>query len=415
MRAGVLLFTDASASPPTHILKDSHTGMVFRLNGTTRRLCELLDGSRTLDEVAAPFGETGGRTARGLVEKWSALGLVESAEPIVPVDDEAAAAPAAGTDAAGPPRILALLARYNPLFLRLVSFDPTPMLRCIDRPLGFLFAPLALPGFLLLFGLAVSLLVSKHTLVGHSFAVFGFFHHWVVVYVVMAASGFIHETGHSLACWHLGRKVPSMGLILYCFILGAYSDVNDAWTLPWRQRVVVALGGLYFEAILWSAIVLTWYLTPPFSPANQVAFVLLVVLGTRILLNLYPFLRLDGYFVVSDLLGMPNLRPRSFGYLVTRLPGLRGRYRSLAPTSLRQRMVYLAYGALGLASVVAFMAWGLGFLHRVGLRLLPGAVDVVFPAVVALFLLAIAIGVFMFFWGLEHARRWTAPVRGDGA
>ncbi|HKE18127.1 MAG TPA: hypothetical protein VKB80_24790 [Kofleriaceae bacterium] len=414
MRDGVLLFTDASASPPTHILKDSQTGLVFRLNATTRRLCELLDGSRTLDEVAAPFGESGGRTARGLVEKWSALGLVEPAEPFAAEPGAPAAPAAAGSESGGPPRLLSLLGRYNPLFLRLVSFDPTPMLRRIDRPLGWLFAPAAPPAFLALFGLAICLLASRHALVGRSFAVFGFFHHWVVVYVLMAVSGFIHETGHSLACWHLGRKVPSMGLLLYCFTLGAYSDVNDAWTLPWRQRVVVALGGLYLEAILWSAIALTWYATPPFSAPNQVAFVLLVVLGTRILLNLYPFLRLDGYFILSDLLGMPNLRPRSFAYLVTRVPGLRGRYRALAPTRLRQRIVYLVYGSLGMASVLAFMGWGLRFLHRVALRLVPGAADAIFAAVVALFLLAMAVGVFMFFWGLEHARRWTVPARGDG-
>lgn len=119
----------------------------------------------------------------------------------------------------------------------------------------------------------------------------------------------VHEFGHAYACKHFGGRVPEMGAYFIIFTPCAYVDASASWGFPSRlQRVIVGLGGMYFESIVAMLAVIVWSLTSagPIHSAAQYVIVLSSVI--TIGFNANPLMKYDGYYVLSDLTGIPNLR-----------------------------------------------------------------------------------------------------------
>ncbi|HEY9080278.1 site-2 protease family protein [Magnetovibrio sp.] len=134
-----------------------------------------------------------------------------------------------------------------------------------------------------------------------------------VLLAAIVISKIVHELGHALTAKRYGCRVPVMGL---AFILGAplaYTDVSDTWRLEKnRERLFVSSAGILAETVL--AVIATWgWLILPDSPARTACFVLASTgwIGTLVI-NLNPFMRFDGYYILSDALGIRNLQGRSF-------------------------------------------------------------------------------------------------------
>lgn len=140
---------------------------------------------------------------------------------------------------------------------------------------------------------------------------------------------------------------------------------------------------------------------------------MVVSLVVRIVLNLYPFLRFDGYFVLSDALGMPNLQRRSFTILAATVPLVGQRYRILTQKFKERRLFMLGYGVIGLVSAIIF--FGLAFRNglRLGAFALPEHVAVVRAVLIVVFSVLIISGVGRFFYFLELARKY-AIAEGEG-
>src|SRR5439155_42290 len=146
------------------------------------------------------------------------------------------------------------------------------------------------------------------------------------------------------------------------FQLAFYCNVSDAWLPPEKsKRLWVTLAGPYVELVLWAIAVLTWRFTGADTWLSAMALVVVVTSGVRLVFNLNPLIRLDGYYLLSDALSLPNLRARAFSYVSARLARLR---RSQGPTLLeaspRERRIYLAYGLLALTAEVTVPENGIG-------------------------------------------------------
>ena len=133
----------------------------------------------------------------------------------------------------------------------------------------------------------------------------------------------IHEFGHALACRRFGGHVPEMGVMMFVLAPLAYVDANAAWSFPERRhRIAVSLAGMYFEIAMAAIAVLVWVATPP-GLANTLAYqTVLLASVTTVLFNLNPLMRFDGYHLLTDLVGVPNLRQRGkeeFGAIADRL------------------------------------------------------------------------------------------------
>lgn len=128
----------------------------------------------------------------------------------------------------------------------------------------------------------------------------------VVLLVILKG---VHEFGHAYACRHFGGAVPEMGLFFIVFTPCAYVNASASWSFSRRhRRIVVALAGMYFESIAAMGALLMWAFSGPslVREAAQQALILATVVTVGF--NINPLMKFDGYYVLADLLGIPELR-----------------------------------------------------------------------------------------------------------
>ena len=123
----------------------------------------------------------------------------------------------------------------------------------------------------------------------------------------------LHELGHAFTAKRHGCRIPSMGVAFLVLWPMAYTDTNDVWRLTSRhQRLQVAAAGILTELVIAAWATLAWALLPD-GTLRSAAFVLATTSWVATLaVNASPFMRFDGYFILSDALEIPNLHERSF-------------------------------------------------------------------------------------------------------
>ena len=153
-----------------------------------------------------------------------------------------------------------------------------------------------------------------------------------------------HELGHATACSRYRVRPGDIGFAVYLILPAVYCDVNRAWLLPRRQRVIVDIGGLLFETALGCVYVIAGAI----FGAWILALAAVMVLGNLIWV-LNPFGRFDLYWTLADAFGVTNLRKESW----RALQGLFRREPGIARMKRSMRIVLAGY-AIGMA---AFLGW----------------------------------------------------------
>ena len=136
---------------------------------------------------------------------------------------------------------------------------------------------------------------------------------FVAYAVTLVGVKFLHELGHAFTAKRMGCRVPTMGVAFLVLWPMAYTDTNDTWRLTNRwQRLRVAAAGIATELHIAAWATLAWAVLPD-GEARSAAFVLATTSWVATLaINASPFMRFDGYFILSDWLDLPNLHDRSF-------------------------------------------------------------------------------------------------------
>lgn len=128
----------------------------------------------------------------------------------------------------------------------------------------------------------------------------------VGLFLFMLLSSFFHELGHASACKHFGVQHGGIGFGLYLTFPVLYTDVTEVWKLNRTQRCVVNIAGVYFQSYWLIGLLIGFFLT-----GNDILRYLILIMNFGFLMTLNPFFKFDGYWIASDLLGVPNLRARS--------------------------------------------------------------------------------------------------------
>ena len=128
----------------------------------------------------------------------------------------------------------------------------------------------------------------------------------LLLYLVLSVTNTFHEFGHTSALKYFKESPKEIGFAIYLFLPVFYADVSKVWNLKRKQRIVVNLGGIFFELILLNIVMLCYFLT------KEVIFLLaFLMIDIKLLFTFLPFLRNDGYWFFSDLWGFSHLKDDS--------------------------------------------------------------------------------------------------------
>jgi putative peptide zinc metalloprotease protein len=203
----------------------------------------------------------------------------------------------------------------NILYIRLPGWDPERTLKVIYPFFRWMYTP---------FGvfLAVAMFLAATTLLTVQFQEFhsrlpGFQQFFAgpnlaYLWVVLGCAKIIHEFGHGLTCKHFRGECHEMGMMFLVLSPCLYCDVSDSWLLrnKWA-RIMIGAAGMYIEIVLSSLAVFGWWFSQPGLFHNLCLNLFFVSTITTVIFNANPLMRYDGYYMMADLLEIPNLRPKA--------------------------------------------------------------------------------------------------------
>ncbi|GAA1151830.1 hypothetical protein [Nocardioides aquiterrae] len=289
--AGVQLMGEMPGSGyrETPALARRADGQVVQLTPLLYLLLSELDGDRTPAELADALSTATGRQVSAenveqLTDKLRRLGL------------------AATTDGAEPE-----LRRSNPLLalrFKAVVSDPDRTRR-LTAPFARLFNPVLVLAVVAVFAWITWWVLFERGLASATHDAFARPGLLLAVLAITVLSAGFHEFGHAAAARRGGATPGAMGVGLYLIWPAFYTDVTDSYRLGRGGRLRTDLGGLYFNALVAVATTLTWWAT------DYDALLLLVATQVlQMLHQLLPLVRFDGYHVLADLTGVPDLFQR---------------------------------------------------------------------------------------------------------
>lgn len=298
-----------------YLLQDRASGRFHRFSPAAHALIGLMDGRRSVDRIWHEAGErlgddlpTQDETIRLLAQLYQANALVTDASPDA---TELAFRGQRMRDQQFWGRL------RSPLALKLPVVDPN---RLLDRALPFVAPLLGLPGVLLwlaVVGLGGFLAVRHFealttTVADRVLAT----ENLVLLFFVFPVVKILHELGHAFATKRWGGEVHEMGVMLLVGIPVPYVDASASTAFQGRwQRAAVGAAGVIVELFVASCALLVWVSVEP-GFARAVAFNTVVIASvSSLVFNGNPFLRFDAYYVLSDVLEIPNLGTRANQYL----------------------------------------------------------------------------------------------------
>ena len=187
---------------------------------------------------------------------------------------------------------------------------------------------------------------------------------WVVMFFI----GFIHETCHGLGCKHTGGEVHGMGFLLIYLSPAFYCDTTEAFVYGGKwQRIITVAAGLWSGLIICSVATLLWWGTPPGSYVHDFSYMLMLASGILpVLINLNPLIKLDGYYLFTELLEVVELKERSTQFVTSWVKSNIFRLPVEVPyVALRRRLLYVPYTFLSGVYSYTLLFFVVSFLYNV--------------------------------------------------
>lgn len=298
------------------IVKNPTTGEYFRLGPCEGFLLQLLDGKHSSGEICrlfeARFQESfSSEDLAGFLELAAAQRLLEL--PHAPGAGETHARDSSVPQA---PETAANDGFQSLFYWRKRLIDPDRLLTWLARRAWFIWTWPFVAATVMLMAVAMALgwMNGAQYVTGLANAV-----RWetaVLAWLMILGTAVLHEFAHGMTCKHFGGEVHEIGFLLIFLMPGLYCNVSDSWLFPQKsRRLFVMLAGAYCDLLVFSLAVILWRLTVQETWTNYVCLVAFSVTGIRSFMNLNPLLKLDGYYLLSDLLEIPNLRQRAMDRL----------------------------------------------------------------------------------------------------
>ena len=237
---------------------------------------------------------------------------------------------------------------HNYLFLKIPLFYPHNFLKKLYPAVNWMFSRYAAVGILCLAVVGLYFTAMQWDAFKSTFLYF-FTPQGALGYILaLVAIKLLHELGHAITLTHYGGRVPSIGVAFIVMFPVLYTDTSDAWRLSsHRQRIHIGAAGMLTELTIAVIGTFFWAILDDGILRSIAFFAATTGWISSLAVNLNPFMRFDGYYLLADTLQVENLQQRSFTHgkaeLRYQLFGLpkEGLLTSLLP--LHWRLVFYAW------------------------------------------------------------------------
>jgi putative peptide zinc metalloprotease protein len=297
-----------------YVLRDSASGKLHRFSPGTYQVLQLMDGRRSIDviwqEVAAATG-VDAPTQDEVIELLSKLHAGDLLQTDLPPD--VAELTERGAKQKRQKRLQSFI---NPMSIRIPLWDPDPFLSRTWPAVAWLFGPVGI--ILWLLALVPALVIGAmhwNELTGSLSDRVLTADNLVMLLVVYPAIKLLHEMGHAYAVKSGDGEVHEMGVMLLVLAPIPYVDAtaSGAFRSKWR-RAFVGAAGMMVELFLASLAVVVWVLVEPGLVRSAAYNVIFVAGMSTLVFNGNPLLRYDAYYILADLIEIPNLAQRANQY-----------------------------------------------------------------------------------------------------
>ncbi len=346
---------ELSYGTTTYYMKDGYTQWFYRIGAKEHFIVSRMDGSRTLDEIGAEYESEFGR--RLDQRSWAGLFKLLGTRQLL----------ADGVREADLAKLKQEAARHrktdsNGLFhWRLKLVNPDALLDKLLPWFRFAFSPafvapalaaiLALEIFVLLHEQAIAsdVQVSIHGSIAIPVFVLSFALFWLIAAM--------HDTAHGLACKRFGGSVREMGIVWRYLSFFPYCKLDDIVLFHNRwPRVYAAFAGAFLSLRALIRFGVLWWLSPEKSCLRDLSAMMLLLFNVASLMNLIPFVELDGYFMLSHAINIIDLRKEAHRFYLAGLwKFLFKKGTGTARYGRQGRLIYPVYGLLSLAFTAAFI------------------------------------------------------------
>ncbi len=379
LRADIEIRPESPESGSPVVVKDPLTRRFYRFSAMQAAALAMLDGNHSAEFIADSISRSFQTNAtRAQIEEF-----VEKLRNLLLLDHPACWARLEAVNS-GRRRWLA-----NLLSIKIHAFNPDRLLSRLLNKLDFCFGPTFAALVWLCIGAAAIISIANWESLFHSLGTLVSLYSLPLLFIVAFIIMTIHEFAHGLALKHFGGKVEEMGFLFLYFIPAFYCNLSDAWMLRKRERMLVTLAGGYIQLFLWALATISWRLLATETFLSRVCLVAVAFAGIQALFNFNPLIKLDGYYLLSDYLEIPNLRSRAWSFLGRTLKAwLLGSSISgnTIPTA-REKRIYAVFGSasflftagllayvlerLGTWLVVEFQTWGMIVFSALVLAAIP--------------------------------------------
>lgn len=288
-----------------------------------------------------------------------------------------------------------LLKHY--LFFKIPLCHPDPWLRRTYPYVRWVYQRRVFSVLMVLLALNLYLLAERWEMFAHTFVNFISGSGALYYAATLALVKLCHELGHAYTAHRYGCRVTTMGVAFLVLMPIFYTDTTDAWKLASkRQRMAIAAAGVLTELAL--AIVATslWHILPDGALRASLFFVATTSWTVTLLINLNPFMRFDGYYLLADFLGIDNLQQRAFSLGRWRLRRLLFGVNQPPPERLTEKLRRILI-------VYAWSTWVYRFALFLGIALL---VYHFFFKALGVFLMLVEIWVFIVLPIFREMHQW---------
>ncbi len=241
----------------------------------------------------------------------------------------------------------------NIMFVRIPLFDPENLLNRFKPFIRFFVNPIGVFTWFAVAALALKVAIDHSGELSSQLEGVLAPGNLIYLYLSIILVKILHEFGHAIICKHYDGEVHTMGVMLLIFTPLPYMDATSSWSLHNRwKRIWISSAGMITELFIAGLATMVWALSASPGIVHSVAFnVMLLASVSTLLFNANPLLRFDGYYILADLIDIPNLSSRSKEQLIHFFEKyLLGVKESISPADTLKEVVWLtAYGFFSFA------------------------------------------------------------------